>query len=1659
MVNVSNEFKKQLAADNRNYLEYADITLKDGTVLNLTNKDLWNGGLSIEDAVSSDNSFDIGAAIINKCELTINNIYDDFTDYVFEDAEVIVSVGLELPDGTIEKIRKGTYAVDEPSYNGSIITLSCLDNMRKFDRSYSESKLTYPATLNAIVRDACSVCGVTLQTESFPHDDFVIQTRPTDEATTFREVISWVAQIAGCFCRCDAYGRLELKWYDQTALENPAVVDWSVGENLLLRSDTRKIGAFSGAQITFETGVAVTEWGATDAIRAYGTGGTNAIIGTMGGGLSVPDKSVNSEKYVHSIYIKNNASKTISITNNGLGVSYSLRPGAAEKVVLYGTGNGTQNLQINFSVPAAGDAFDFVYWHPKIEIGTEATNWTNSPSEENAHWLKSNYSAPVVSLDDVVITGVRVVEKNESEDTEEQLTTYQSGTDGYVISIEDNELIKGGAGQTVAGWLGEQLIGLKFRKATVNHASDPTIEAGDIAVVTDRKGNNYNIVVSTTKFSTGSSQNTVSAAENPARNSAARYSVQTKNYVEWRKAIEKEKSEREKALEALGERLENSPGVFTTVETQADGSKIYYLHNKPNLSESDIVWKMTAEAWGVSTDGGETWNAGMTVDGDTIVRILTATGVNADWLNAGAITVKDSSGNIIFSVDMDTKQVIISGDSVRIGGKTATTAINDVLVESKDYSDGKLADYANTVTANITNLQSQIDGQIETFYYDYEPTLLNYPASEWTTTAERQKHEGDLFYWKSKGYAYRFFQDGATWKWQLVQDTDITQAMAAAEKAQDTADGKRRVFVVTPQPPYDIGDLWTNGTDILTCAVARAHGSVYVSSDWQKLNKYTDDTVANQALTEAQNARNLNIILDNEYQGIPTDYEGNYTTFPTCQTFVQVLYGHTDVSTSCTYTTAKSSGVTGSWNNTTRTYTVTGLTTDNGWVDITASYLNLFTTTKRFNIAKVKDGSPGINGADGVGVKSSTVTYQASTSGTTAPTGTWSTTIPTVSAGQYLWTRTVITYTDNTTSTLYSVGRSGTNGTNGAAGKGISSITNYYLATASGSGVTTATTGWTTTIQTITATNKYLWNYEVVKYTDNTTTTTSPVIIGAYGDQGATGAAGSAGRGISSITEYYLVSSSASGITTSTSGWSTSIVNTTTTNKYLWNYEKITYTDNTSVNTTPKIIGTHGATGATGTAGRTYFMEPSTLVVKRSKDNSMAPNYITLSAYYRDGATTARTAYSGRFKIEESLDGDTWTTIYISSANESSITHSLYSVLATSAGGAISTASGKSIGIPRDVVALRCTLYAAGGTTQMLDIQSIAVVLDVDALTAEEVLEILSDGWQGIYSAGDKYYISAEFIKTGEMLADRIRGGILTLGGTNNANGALNIVDTSGNVIGTWNKDGFNATKGAFSGDITGSSGKFYGIISSSYTGKTVNVGDGEISFVSPDYSYTCGKISGKETQGTNFGTIVICNANSTSKGEVGYKDEDIVVSINMEFTCHNPATFESYMKVASSINCGSLYVNGVSHKSKIFDTENYETRVLNCYETPSPMFGDVGFGKTDDGGICIVSIDDIFSETISSKMEYHIFLQKEGQGDIWVDSKESTFFVVKGTPNLNFSWELKAFQDGFECERLDEFISPEEEESVRISEIDYETEYIDEIHDLSKEREMIYDN
>lgn len=834
MRSLSKSFKKELNNDNRRYLEWVDITLKDGTALYLREDSVWNFGLKVEDAVSDSSEFKIGSAIINKATVTLNNIYDDFTDYDFEGAEIAIYVGLAISptgmvfpeekkwldisenpildtngneilllysDAVTEKIRLCTMTVVEAPYqNSSIITLTCQDNMMKFDRDYSESKLKYPATRSEIIRDACNVCGVQLQTVTFDNDDYVIETRPDDQQLTFRQVLAWVAQIGGQFCRCDSYGRLCIAWYDLKSYESSHIDE---------------------------------------------------------------DKFVSVESY-----------DSLSINN-----------------------------------------------------------------------------------EDVVITGIKVTEYKENVSTDESPVSYQYGEDGYVIEIKDNKLIAEGKGNDIATIIGKRIVGMRFRPFSASMMNNPLAEAGDICIITDRKGNQYKSLVTSTIFQVGNKQTIECGAKSAARNSAKQYSLASQAIVENRKNLQKERSDREKALEELSKRISQSSGLYTTVEESQGGGKVYYLHNKALLSDSDIVWKMTAEAWGVSTDGGNTWNGGMTVDGDTIVRILDAVGVRANWINTGEFKVTDEKGNEVFYVNCDTGVVrikaqsfLLSGTSIEeiskrqldafvegtyksdmsgINGKIDTknanyyqssdpslswTTIteealadidgnpildvdgNEILirVESekiaheddvwKNTSDNVEYIYksGNWVRVMLPNdIMEQLDGKIDSYFKDYEPELNNYPANEWTTDDKRASHNGDLFYWKSTGMCYRFVQIDGVWQWYNVKDKDIEKALENASKAQDTADGKRRNFITTPVPPYDIGDLWTQGNtgDLMRCQTARTSGN-YVSSDWVKATKYTDDSAVDKLNKSLTSEEVFNRLTDNgKKQGIYLQGDQLYINF------------------------------------------------------------------------------------------------------------------------------------------------------------------------------------------------------------------------------------------------------------------------------------------------------------------------------------------------------------------------------------------------------------------------------------------------------------------------------------------------------------------------------------------------------------------------------------------------------------------------------------------------------------------------------------------------------------------------------------------------------------------------------------------------------------
>jgi hypothetical protein len=896
--------------------------------------------------------------------------------------------------------------------------------------------------------------------------------------------------------------------------------------------------------------------------------------------------------------------------------------------------------------------------------------------------LEDYVSSPTLSSDDIVITGIRVKNK-ESESL--------FGTAGYVLELENNLLSDSDLG-TVAAWIGGNLVGAKFRNLQGDLIYNPLLEFGDMAYSFDRNGNKYLTPITDVSSPLNGITTVKTQADDPVRNSSTYMSAATKALVEARQLVKDERTEREKAVERLNNTLKTSGGLYMTVEPQDDGSNIYYAHNKPTLEESDIVWKFTAEAIGISMDGGKTYPYGLNINGELIARLLYAEGINASYINAGALIVRDTNGKIIFSADIDNNQIAIDGASVRIGASPLNRLLN--------------------------SMQGQIDGNINTWTGTPAPTLSNYPANEWLTDTEMSKHVGDLYY-DGNSHAYRFRNDGKGYYWERLKDTDVTKALQDSEDAL---------------------------------------------------------AAAKSAQEAAALAKNMTLQLSNEYQGISVDSDGNYGTFPgNVSTQAVVMYGTQDITSDCNFTIIKSDSVTGSWNNATKTYTVTALSADDGWVDIKATYISVLSVVKRFSLAKIYAGKKGKDGVDGLqGPKgdqgipgvSPSIRYSS------MPNGEDMTDNP-----QYvLWLDSdgnVICDTDGNAicisleeipyiGFLKSGAEVGSNNPSDytwsryQGSNGLSQRTHLaYANSADGK----------TDFSVSDSNREYIGMYADFTEQDSTNPDDYAwtLVKGANGAQGIPGKAGADGK-----TPYFHIAyaNSADGKT----GFDVVV---SAGKQYIGQYTDYDTPDD-SIDPTKyswtKIKGEQGDKGEQGIPGRTYFIELSSNILKRGQNDKVVPSTITAKAYYRDGDSAARTAYSGRWYVQTSMDGSTFTNVLVSTVNEPSKSYTVSS-------------------LDRSIVSVRFILYAADGTTNQLDMQSVPVVIDVDALTHEEIFDLLTNNGsvKGVYKEGNQLYFSFTYAK----------GGTLKLGGPNNGYGTFEVYDANGNIIAQIdNSVGFKNFKG-----------------------------------------------------------------------------------------------------------------------------------------------------------------------------------------------------------------------------------------------------------------------
>lgn len=733
--------------------------------------------------------------------------------------------------------------------------------------------------------------------------------------------------------------------------------------------------------------------------------------------------------------------------------------------------------------------------------------------------LMAYANPPALSSDDIVITGIRL-KNGETDDNTDTDHSGMYGEEGYVLELE-NELIDTDQLQTVANIIGEQIVGVRFRNLEGDLIYEPTVEFGDMVYTYDRSGNKYVTPLTDVSGNVGGLTTVKTQADDPIRGSSDFYGNSTKAIVAARQMVQKETSAREEAIQRLAETLRSSSGLYMTQEPQQDGSIIYYMHNKPTIKESNIIWKLTAEAFAVSIDGGKTYPYGFAVTGELITRLLYAEGINADYINAGTLIVRDKSGNVIFEADMDTGSVTLDGSYVTIGGKPLDEKIEDV------------------------------------------------------------------------------------------------ENMAAL-------------------------------------------------------------------------ARNMTMQLDNDYQGIPVDSDGNYTEFPECTTTATVMYGTQDITDNCTYTITTSQNIQGNWNKETKTYTVTGLTADSGWVNIKAAFLNNLVVSKQFSLAKQYAGPQGIPGVDG---------YD---------------------------------------------GKDGANGIPGKDGKdGKTQYTHLaYANSADGRTDFSVSDG----------NREYIGMYVDFVEADSTDPTkyTWSLIKGANGAQGVPGTPGTNGK-----TPYFHIAyaNSADGRT----GFS---VDDSVNKLYIGQYTDYTPDDSTD----PTKYSWTKIKGEQGTAGRTYFFQSNADVLLMGADKKITPASLIVDSFYRDGNGEVAQSQKGWWKLEKSTDsGATWAILTVSQT-------AALDRLKINVNGLSLKA--------HDM--LKVSLYFDQSKTKLADYQTYSVAVDVASLTQEQIVDILSDDgkFKGLYYEKDESGNTTLYISFNAM-----KGGVISLGGTNNGNGQLKIYDADGNQI------------------------------------------------------------------------------------------------------------------------------------------------------------------------------------------------------------------------------------------------------------------------------------
>lgn len=690
MLNVSAKWQRAVMLDNDiNVNCFADIVTASGEKIPISDSELWANGFEVNDSTSSNGTFTIGALIAGKLKIKLNNIYEDYNKYDFDKASVTAYVSKSFSDGTTEKLKIGEYRVSETSYDGSLITLTCLDNINNFNREY-DSNLSYPTTAYEVVRDACIKCDVPFTMARFDNSDYVINEIPSDnQKLTYGQVIAYILQLSGLWGKCGHDGELLIGWYDMSQFG----------------SQNYNGGTFSTKTTPYSDG------------------------DTLNGG--------------------------------------------------------------NFTDYSSGDSVDGGTF-------TEARNYHNVYTQKDLN----------VATDDVVITGVKVTVTSKEDKTKD--VNALAGKEGYVVSISDNPFISADKAQTVADYIFKKIGGMRFRPLDATLLSNPLIESGDVALVTDRKQNTYSCFISNRTFTVGSGTKISCDAENASRNSADKFSNETKAIVQARKVAQIQLSAYDKQMQLLTQLMSQSLGLFKTEQVQEDGSIIYIMHNKADLNSSNIQWKMTANGMAVSNDYGKTWKAGIDKDGNAIFNVMSAIGINFDWAHGGTLTlggennvsgvqyVKDAKGKTLVTLDnkgltLDSG-VKIAWDNVAEATAKVTQITKDTVttsyVNALDVKAGSVD--AENITGTIITGKNIVGGTIDmgngVFVVDENGKVnasnLNVSGGSIALIGEVSKSKIDLKTTDDSGNNYELWMNGAVLR--IVKNGESTLVLDGVTGAMST---------------------------------------------------------------------------------------------------------------------------------------------------------------------------------------------------------------------------------------------------------------------------------------------------------------------------------------------------------------------------------------------------------------------------------------------------------------------------------------------------------------------------------------------------------------------------------------------------------------------------------------------------------------------------------------------------------------------------------------------------------------------------------------------------------------------------------------------------------------------------------------------------------